>query len=371
MHGNPPGRPEPATESFAQIKVIGAGGGGSNTIDRILEARVQGIELVVVNTDSQALLRSAAPTKIRIGDRLTKGLGAGGNPEIGERAAEENKEELIDQLRGSDMVFITAGMGGGTGTGAAPVIAKYAQEVGALTVGVVTRPFTFEGRHRQRIAEEGIARLREHVDALIMVPNDRLIALADKRMSVQDAFTLADDVLRQGIQGISDIIIIPGLINVDFADVKAVMQKSGTALMAVGQGVGETRAVDAARKAIESPLLDASISGAHGVLVNVTGGGDLSLFEVTEAANLIHQEVDPDAQIIFGAVIDERLQGGIKMTVIATGFSGQPRRGATAPPPPTPPPTRPVPPPPPPPARPEPELRRDEGAIPPFLRRRV
>ncbi|HEV7216992.1 MAG TPA: cell division protein FtsZ [Chloroflexota bacterium] len=356
-------------ESFAEIKVIGAGGGGSNTIDRIVDARVQGIDLVVVNTDRQALLRSSAPTKLAIGDRLTKGLGAGGNPEIGERAAEENRDELIEQVRGADMVFITAGMGGGTGTGAAPVIAKYAQEVGALTIGVVTKPFRFEGVRKQRLADEGIARLSEHVDALIIVPNDRLITLADKRMSVQDAFALADDVLRQGIQGISDIITIPGLINVDFADVKAVMQKSGTALMAVGHGVGDTRALDAAKKAIESPLLDASISGARGVLLNVTGGSDLSLFEVTEAANLIHQEVDPEAQIIFGAVIDEHMQGAIKMTVIATGFSGQGRRSAASP---TLPPTRPpLAPPTPEPPRPQPQPRRaDESQIPAFLRRR-
>ncbi len=357
-------------ESFAEIKVIGAGGGGSNTIDRIVDARVRGIELVVVNTDRQALLRSTAPTKIAIGDRLTKGLGAGGNPEIGERAAEENRDELIEQLRGADMVFITAGMGGGTGTGAAPVIAKYAQEVGALTIGVVTKPFRFEGMRKQRLADEGIARLSEHVDALIIVPNDRLITLADKRMSVQDAFALADDVLRQGIQGISDIITIPGLINVDFADVKAVMQKSGTALMAVGHGVGDTRAIDAAKKAIESPLLDTSISGARGVLLNVTGGSDLSLFEVTEAANLIHQEVDPEAQIIFGAVIDERMQGAIKMTVIATGFSGQGRRTTSYL---TPPPRPPLAPPSPEPRRPEPEPRRevDDSQIPAFLRKRT
>jgi len=356
-------------ESFAEIKVIGAGGGGSNTIDRIVDAHVQGIQLVVVNTDRQALLRSGAPTKIAIGDRLTKGLGAGGNPEIGERAAEENRDELIEQLRGADMVFITAGMGGGTGTGAAPIIAKYAQEVGALTIGVVTKPFRFEGARKQRFADEGITRLTEHVDALIIVPNDRLISLADKRMSVQDAFALADDVLRQGIQGISDIITIPGLINVDFADVKAVMQKSGTALMAVGHGVGDTRAIDAAKKAIESPLLDASISGAKGVLLNVTGGSDLSLFEVTEAANLIHQEVDPEAQIIFGAVIDDRMQGSIKMTVIATGFSGQGHRSTAAPPSFSRPP---VAPPPPEPRRPEPEPRRnaDQSQIPAFLRRR-
>ncbi len=357
-------------ESFAQIKVIGAGGGGSNTIDRILEARVQGIDLVVVNTDRQALLRSSAPIKIPIGDRLTRGLGAGANPEVGQRAAEENRDELIEQLRGSDMVFITAGMGGGTGTGAAPVIAQYAQEVGALTVGVVTKPFKFEGTRHQRIAEEGIARLSEHVDALIVIPNDRLITLADKRMSVQDAFALADDVLRQGIQGISDIITIPGLINVDFADVKAVMQKSGTALMAIGHGVGDNRAIDAARQAVASPLLDTAITGAKGVLLNVTGGADLSLFEVTEAANLIHQEVDSEAQIIFGAVIDERLQGAIKITVIATGFTGQPRRGATLTGPSLPRPTPPIPrQPEPSPPPPEPQRERDDAQIPAFLRR--
>ncbi len=315
-------------ESFAHIKVVGAGGGGSNAIGRILASRVRGIDLIAINTDSQALIRSEAPTKIRIGDKVTRGLGAGGNQEVGERSAEESRDEIIENLRGADMVFITAEMGGGTGTGSAPVIAQYAQEIGALTVGVVTRPFSFEGAQRRKRADEGITRLREKVDALIVIPNDRLLALADKRLSITDAFAMADDVLRQGIQGISDLITIPGLINLDFADVKTVMSKSGSALMAIGHGQGDSRAKDAARSAIASPLLDVSIAGAKGLLFNVTGGPDLSLYEINEAAEIINSASDMEAQIIFGAVIDPSMQGTIRITLIATGFDSRPGLGA-------------------------------------------
>lgn len=317
-----------SVESFAQIKVVGAGGGGSNAIDRILASRVRGIDLIAVNTDSQALIRSEAPTKIRIGDTVTRGLGAGGNPEIGQRSAEESRDEIVEAIGGADMVFITAGMGGGTGTGSAPVIAQYAQEIGALTVGVVTRPFSFEGALRRKRAEEGIARLKEKVDTLIVIPNDRLLSVADRKMTMTDAFALADDVLRQGIQGISDLITIPGLINVDFADVKAVMAKSGSALMAIGQASGEDRAADAARAAIASPLLDVSITGAKGVLLNVTGGPDMTLYQVSDAAEIITAAVDPEANIILGAVINGSMQGMIRITLIATGFEYRPSQPA-------------------------------------------
>src|SRR5438874_8327044 len=313
-------------EGFAQIRVIGVGGGGSNAVNRMIQANMMGIEFIAVNTDAQALLLTEAQHRIRIGDKLTRGLGAGGNPGVGAKAAEENAEELYEALKGSDMVFITAGMGGGTGTGASPIVAQIAREVGALTVGVVTKPFSFEGSKRRNAAEEGIANLKQHVDTLITVPNDRLLQVADKKMPLSEAFRLADDVLRQGIQGISDLITVPGLINLDFADVKTIMSTAGSALMAIGEANGDTRAVDAAHMAIASPLLDIDISGARGVLFNITGGMDLTLFEVNEAADIISRAAHPEANIIFGAVQDPTFDGKVKITVIATGFDGQQMR---------------------------------------------
>ena len=307
-------------EGFAQIRVIGVGGGGSNAVNRMIQANMMGIEFIAINTDAQALLLTDAPHTIRIGDKLTRGLGAGGNPSVGAKAAEENAEELFEVLKGSDMVFITAGMGGGTGTGASPVVAQIAREVGALTVGVVTKPFAFEGNKRRNAAEEGIANLKQHVDTLITVPNDRLLQVADKKMPLSEAFRLADDVLRQGIQGISDLITVPGLINLDFADVKTIMSSAGSALMAIGEANGDSRAVDAAHIAIASPLLDIDISGARGVLFNITGGMDLTLWEVNEAADVISRAAHPEANIIFGAVQDPNFDGKVKVTVIATGF---------------------------------------------------
>jgi cell division protein FtsZ len=309
-------------EGFAQIRVIGVGGGGSNAVNRMIQANMMGIEFIAVNTDAQALMLTDAPHHIRIGDKLTRGLGAGGNPSVGAKAAEESAEELYEALKGSDMVFITAGMGGGTGTGASPVVAQIAREVGALTVGVVTKPFTFEGNKRRQAAEEGISNLKQHVDTLITVPNDRLLQVASNKMSLSDAFRLADDVLRQGIQGISDLITVPGLINLDFADVKTIMSSAGSALMAIGEASGESRALDAAQIAISSPLLDIDISGARGVLFNITGGMDLTLFEVNEAADVISKAAHPEANIIFGAVQDPSFDGKVKITVIATGFDG-------------------------------------------------
>ncbi len=305
---------------FARIKVIGVGGGGGNAINRMIQAGVDGVEFVAVNTDSQALVNSLSPVTVRIGDKLTKGLGAGGRPEIGERAAEESIEGITEVVRGADMVFITAGIGGGTGTGASPIVARLARETGALTVGVVTRPFDFEGAKRQRVAEEGIVALREHVDALITIPNQRLITLVDPKTPFSEAFKIADDVLRHGIQGISDLITKPGMINLDFADVKTVMRDAGSALMAIGRGSGEERAVDAAKMAIESPLLEMSIDGAVGVLYNITGGDDLTLAEITEAAEVIRSAADEDAEIIFGATTDDALAGDVQITLIATGF---------------------------------------------------
>jgi cell division protein FtsZ len=316
-------------ESFAQIKVIGVGGGGSNAVNRMIQADIRGVEFIAVNTDAQALLLAQAPRKIRIGDKLTRGLGAGGNPAVGSKAAEESSEDLLEAVREADMVFITSGMGGGTGTGASPVIAQMAKEVGALTIGVVTKPFTFEGARRRQVAEEGIQQLREKVDTLIVIPNDRLLQVADKKMTVDAAFRMADDVLRQGIQGISELITVPGLINLDFADVKAIMAEGGAALMGVGRGTGETRAADAARSAISSQLLDVSIEGAKGILFNLRGGNDLTLFEVNEAAEIIGKAADPDANIIFGAVIDPSMDGDVQITVIATGFDA--RRTASSP----------------------------------------
>lgn len=309
-------------EGFAQIRVIGVGGGGSNAVNRMIQANMLGIEFIAINTDGQALLLTEAPHRIRIGDKLTRGLGAGGNPGVGSKAAEESEDEIREVLKGSDMVFITAGMGGGTGTGASPVVAKVAREVGALTVGVVTRPFTFEGKKRQLAAEEGINNLKQYVDTLITVPNDRLLQIADKRMPLSEAFRLADDVLRQGIQGISDLITVPGLINLDFADVRTIMSSAGSALMAIGEANGDTRAVEAAQIAIASPLLDIDISGARGVLFNITGGMDMTLVEVSEAAEIISNAAHPDANIIFGAVQDPNFDGRVKITVIATGFDG-------------------------------------------------
>ncbi len=307
-------------EGFAQIRVIGVGGGGSNAVNRMIQSNMMGIEFIAINTDAQALLLTEAPHRIRIGDKLTRGLGAGGNPSVGAKAAEENAEEIYEALKGSDMVFITSGMGGGTGTGASPIVAQIAREVGALTVGVVTKPFSFEGKKRQLSAEEGIANLKQHVDTLITVPNDRLLQVADKRTPLSEAFRLADDVLRQGIQGISDLITVPGLINLDFADVKTIMSAAGSALMAIGEATGDNRATDSAQMAIASPLLDIDISGARGVLFNITGGMDLTLYEVNEAADIISRAAHPEANIIFGAVQDPNYDGRVKITVIATGF---------------------------------------------------
>ncbi len=312
------------SEQFAQIKVIGVGGGGSNAVNRMIHASLQGVEFVAVNTDGQALFLSNAEQKIQIGEKLTKGLGAGGDPEIGEKAAEESKGEIHEALKGADMVFITAGMGGGTGTGATPVVAEVAKDLGALTVGVVTKPFTFEGRKRMEQAEQGIGDLREKVDTLITIPNDRLLQVVDKKTSITEAFKVADDILRQGVQGISDLIAIPGLVNLDFADVKTIMVGTGSALMGIGVGNGDARASDAAQTAISSPLLETSIEGARGVLLNITGGANLGLFEVNEAAEVISQAADPEANIIFGAVIDEELDDEVRVTVIATGFDHLP-----------------------------------------------
>lgn len=308
---------------FANIKVVGIGGGGCNAVSRMIQAEVKGIEFIAANTDYQALQLCEPARKIHIGDKLSKGLGAGANPIIGNKAAEESAEELYEALKDSDMVFITAGMGGGTGSGAAPVIAQIAQELGALTVAVVTKPFTFEGAKRRVVAEEGLAALKDKVDTLITIPNDRLLQVVERKTSVEAAFRVVDDILRQGIQGISELITVPGLINLDFADVKTIMAQAGSALMAIGRGEGETRAADAAKSAIASPLLEVSIDGAKGVLFNITGGADMTLFEVTEAADVISKAADPDANIIFGAVIDPKIQNEIRITVIATGFDGR------------------------------------------------
>ncbi|MBI2953120.1 MAG: cell division protein FtsZ [Chloroflexi bacterium] len=314
---------EAAEQYFANIKVVGVGGGGSNAVNRMVQAEMHGIQFIAVNTDYQALKRAEANKKIHIGDKMTKGLGAGGNQVMGTKAAEESAEELYEALKDSDMVFITAGMGGGTGTGAAPVIAQIAQELGALTVAVVTKPFTFEGAKRRAVAEEGLSALKDKVDTLITIPNDRLLQVVERKTSVEAAFRVVDDVLRQGIQGISELITVPGLINLDFADVKTIMAQAGSALMAIGRGEGETRATDAARAAVASPLLEVSIDGAKGVLFNITGGADMTLFEVTEAADVIAKAADPDANIIFGAVVDPKIQNEVRITVIATGFDGK------------------------------------------------
>jgi len=308
------------TESFARIKVVGVGGGGCNEVNRMISEGVDGIEFIAINTDSQALLKCSAKIKVRIGEKSTRGLGAGGDPKVGRIAAEESAEELYEVLKGSDMVFVAAGLGGGTGTGAAPIVAQIAKEIGALTIGVVTRPFTFEGIHRAKNAEEGAVKLKEHADTLIVIPNDRLLQIVDKRVAMNDAFCIADDVLRQGIQGISELITVPGLINLDFADVRTIMSEGGAALMAVGKASGEDRARIAAEQAISSQLLDVTINGAHGILFNVTGGSSLSLYEVNQAAAIIKETAHPDVNLIFGAVIDEKMGDEVRITVIATGF---------------------------------------------------
>lgn len=315
-------------EAFARIKVVGVGGSGKNAINHMIKFKVQGVEFIVVNTDAQDLHNSKAKKKIHIGKHLTKGLGTGMDPDLGYKAAEETKEELQEALKGADMVFITGGKGGGTCTGAAPVIAKAAKEMGALTVAVVTKPFSFEGSQRMRIAEKGIEALKAEVDALIVIPNDRLLAIVDKETSVTDAFAMADEILREGVEGISDLITMPGIINVDFADIRAVMEDAGSALMGIGRASGENRAVEAAKIAINSPLLDISINGAKGVLFAIAGGEDMTMSEIQEAASVITESVDPDAKIIFGAVRDDRLKKKeIKITVIATGFPGGPVEG--------------------------------------------
>lgn len=315
-------------ETFARIKVIGVGGAGQNAVNRMMEEGIQGVEFIAANSDAQALTLSRAPIRVRLGDKITRGLGAGGDPEVGRKAAEESSDELYNVMKGADMVFVTAGMGGGTGTGAAPVVSQVAKECGALTIGVVTRPFTFEGGKRAQSAEAGVAKMKEHAHTLISIPNDRLLQLADKKSSLQDAFRMADEVLHQGIQGISELITIPGLINLDFADVRAIMSEGGAALMAVGHGSGEDRAKTAAEQAISSQLLDITIDGARGVLFNVTGGSNMTLFEVNQAAAIIRETAHPDVNMIFGAVIDPDMGDDIRVTVIATGFerSGVPRR---------------------------------------------
>lgn len=307
-------------QDFAQIKVIGCGGGGNNAVNRMIIEGLKNVEFIAINTDKQALMLSQASQKIQIGEKLTKGLGAGANPEIGQKAAEESKDEISQAIKGADMVFITAGMGGGTGTGAAPVIAETAKSMGILTVGVVTKPFPFEGRKRMIHAEMGINNLKDRVDTLVTIPNERLLSIVDKKTTLMDSFKLADDVLKQGVQGISDLITIPGLVNLDFADVRTIMIDKGLAHMGVGKGNGDNRAQDAAKQAISSPLLETSIVGATGVLLNITGGADLGLLEINEAAEIVQDAADPDANIIFGAVIDEEIKDEIRITVIATGF---------------------------------------------------
>jgi len=316
---------KPDIETFARIKVVGVGGSGCNALSRMISSKIEGVEFIAINTDAQALHHSNAGVKIHIGKNLTRGLGAGMNPEIGRQAAEENRDEIQDALKGADMVFVTCGMGGGTGTGAAPVIAEAAKDSGALTVGVITKPFTFEGAQRMQIAEDGLGNLKNHVDTLITIQNDRLLQVIDRKTSLLDAFRTVDEVLRQGVQGISDLIVQPGIVNVDFADIRAIMKDAGSALMGIGVASGEERAMDAARIAINSPLLDVSIDGARGVLFAVSGGEDLTMSEINDAAKIITDSINPDAKVIFGAVQDDKLKkGAIKVTVIATGFSDAP-----------------------------------------------
>ncbi len=311
-------------DTFASIKVVGCGGGGNNAVNRMVDAGLKGVEFISVNTDRQALNLSDAQVKIQIGEKLTKGLGAGAVPEVGRRAAEESREELAQALKGADLVFITAGMGGGTGTGAAPIVAEIARDLGCLTIAVVTKPFNFEGKQRMKNAENGISELKQHVDTLVVIPNDRLLQVVNKGTTMLEAFRIADDVLRQGIQGISDLIAVPAMINLDFADVKTVMESGGMAHMGIGTGSGENKLVEAAKNAISSPLLETNIDGARAVLINVTGGPDISIVDINEAANLIMEEADPDANIIFGAGIDESMKDEVRITVIATGFEKTP-----------------------------------------------
>ncbi|NBG88525.1 cell division protein FtsZ [Isachenkonia alkalipeptolytica] len=311
-------------DQFAQIKVVGVGGGGNNAVNRMVESGLKGVEFIAINTDKQALYSSKAEHKLQIGEKLTKGLGAGANPEIGKKAAGESKEDIYRRLEGADMVFVTAGMGGGTGTGAAPIVSEIAKEMGILTVGVVTKPFTFEGKKRMSHAQIGIDDLRDKVDTLVTIPNDRLLQVIEKKTTMLDAFKIADDVLKQGVQGISDLIAVPGLVNLDFADVKTIMLEQGLAHMGIGSAVGENRASEAAKQAIQSPLLETSIKGAKGVLLNITGGAGLGLFEVNEAAELVTEAADENANIIFGAVINEDLEDELRITVIATGFDNEP-----------------------------------------------
>ena len=306
--------------NLAKIKVIGVGGGGGNAVNRMVSQGLSGVEFWAMNTDAQVLATSQASKTVQLGERLTNGLGAGGNPQVGEKAADESRDAIMAAIDGADMVFDTAGMGGGTGTGAAPIIAQVAKEVGALTVGVVTKPFAFEGKRKMKQAMEGLEKLQEHVDSLITVPNNKLISVIEKKVTFKDAFYVVDEVLARGVQGISDIITVPGLINIDFADVKSIMSSSGSAIMGIGEGTGEGRALDAAKAAVNSPILETSINGASGVIINVTGGANMTLFEVQEAANMIEDAVKEDANVIFGAVIDEKIQDGLQITVIATGF---------------------------------------------------
>ncbi len=322
---------KPDIEMFARIKVVGVGGSGSNAISRMIDSKIQGVEFIAINTDAQALHHSKASEKVHIGKNLTKGLGAGMNPEIGRQAAEENRDEIQEVLKGADMVFVACGMGGGTGTGAAPIVAETAKELGALTVGVVTKPFSFEGTQRKAIAEEGLENLKDRVDTLITIPNDKLLSIIDKKITLVNAFRIVDDVLRQGVQGISDLITKPGIVNVDFADVKAIMSDSGSALMGIGIASGENRASEAAKAAINSPLLELSIDGAKGVLFNVSGSSDLTMLEINEAANIITENVDPNAKVIFGAVVDDQVKKGeIHITVVATGFDAEKINGFSA-----------------------------------------
>ncbi len=318
---------KPEFETYARIKVVGVGGAGNNAISRMAEANLKGIDFIAINTDAQDLHHCKVSEKIHIGKNLTRGLGAGMNPDVGRQAAEENKDELQDTLKNSDMVFVTCGLGGGTGTGATPIIAEAAREAGALTVAIVTKPFAFEGPQRKRIAEEGLENLKNQVDTIITIPNDKILQVIDKKTLLLDSFKIADDILRQGVQGISDLITTPGIVNVDFADVKSIMENTGPSLMGIGKASGENRAVEAAKQAINSPLLELSIDGAKGVLFNVSGGSDLTMIEINEAANVITESIDPDAKVIFGAITDEGLKKGeVKVTVIATGFGDQTQR---------------------------------------------
>lgn len=315
---------KPDIETFAKIKVVGVGGSGGNVISRMIDSKIKGVEFVAINTDAQALHHSKAAEKVHIGKNLTKGLGAGMNPEIGRQAAEENRDEIQEVLKGADMVFVACGLGGGTGTGAAPIVAETAKELGALTIAVVTKPFSFEGAQRRAIAVEGLEGLRDRVDSLITVPNDKLLSIIDKKTTLVSAFRIVDDVLRQGVQGISDLITKPGIVNVDFADVRAILEDSGSALMGIGIASGENRSEEAAKAAINSPLLELSIDGAKGVLINISGSSDLGMLEINEAANIVTESIDPNAKVIFGAVVDEQIRKGeIQITVVATGFDAE------------------------------------------------